>query len=139
MALVEIWFLAFREHNFPFSTAWPMFFRLCGHVAYHLLLKGCLVLERSTDFPADVDAGAGGSHIHTNILRPQYPLHFDPLELQIGDAPYPCGQHLTTTDIMMSFPLEISLAKCVVSQDDYSLIATYLQRMYQRPAIVRAM
>lgn len=130
MPLIEIWFLAFREHNFPFSTAWPMFYRLCVHVAYHLCFEGYLVLKRSTDIPADV---------HTNILGPQYSLHFDVLELQIGDAFYSCRQHLTTTDIMMSFPIEILLATCVVSQDDYLLMANYLQRMYRRPAFLRAM
>lgn len=35
-------------------------------------------------------------------------------------------------------PIEIALAKCEVSQDDYPLLANYVQRMYQRPACARA-
>ena len=57
----------------------------------------------------------------------------------MGDEPYLCWQHLTAADIMMSFPVEIALAKCEVSRDDYLLRANYLQRMYQRPAFARTM
>lgn len=111
-----------------------MSFRLGVHAAYHPLLEGCLVLRTSTHFPEDVDAGAVDVHIHTNILRPQLILHFDLLESQMGDAPYLCGQHLTAADIMMSNPVEIPLAKCEVSRDDYPLLANHVQRMYRRLA-----
>lgn len=97
------------------------------------------MLRTSTQFPADVDAGAVGAHIHTNIVRPQLILHFDFLESQMGDTPYLCGQHLTAADIMMSTPVEIALTKCEVSPNDYPLLASYVQRMYQRPAFTRAM
>lgn len=95
-----------------------------------------LELKSATDFPADVV----GAHIHTQILRPQLTLHFDFLESQIGAAPHLCGgKHLTAADIMMSIPLELALAKHMVSPDDYPRLANYVQRMYQRPAYARAM
>lgn len=139
MLLVETWFLPFREHDFPFLMQHSLFFfRPCVHVAYHPLFERGLVLKSSTDVPADVDADVVGAHIRTKIVQPQLTLHFDFLESQIGDAPHLCGQHLTAADIMMSFPLELALTQSMVRQDDYPRLASYLQRMYQRPAYARA-
>ena len=55
------------------------------------------------------------------------------------DAPYLCSQHSTAADIMMSIPIEITLAKCEISQDDYPLLANCLQRKFQRSAFARPM
>lgn len=55
------------------------------------------------------------------------------------DAPYLCGQHPTAADIVMSIPIEITLAKCEISQNDYPLLANYLQRKFQRSAFAKTM
>ena len=55
------------------------------------------------------------------------------------DAPYLCEKHATAADIMMSIPIEITLAKCEISQDDYRLLANYLQRNFQRSAFAKTM
>lgn len=115
-----------------------MSFSLCADVTYHPLFDGCLALKTSTHLPENVDAAAVGAHIHTNMFRPQFILHFDFLESQMGDAPFLSGQYLTAADMMMGFPIEIAFAKCEVSHDDYPLLSNYLQRMYQRPAFVKA-
>ncbi|MCJ1464156.1 hypothetical protein MMC07_002769 [Pseudocyphellaria aurata] len=104
--------------------------------------EGGLMLLVETRFLAFCAIGA---HIHTNtfqpqfMFQPQFILHFDFLESQMGNAPFLSGQYFTAADIMIIFPVEIAFAKCEVSHNDYPLLANYLQRMYQRPAFVKAM
>ena len=68
--------------------------------------------------------------------------HLDFLESQINSSPgggrFLCGDELTGSDIMISYPIEAATAGGIITKEKHPGLISYLQRLQEREAYQRA-
>ena len=76
-------------------------------------------------------------NVNQNFLDPQFKLHFDFIEAELGKSEWFAGREFTAADVQMSFPLEAALARGPVGSQ-YPRIKAFVDRIRARPAYQRA-
>jgi glutathione S-transferase len=69
-----------------------------------------------------------------NFSGPNVKRSLDFIESHLNDKTWFCGDQLTGADIQMSFPLEASAARGLISQANYPNTYAYVQRFHALPA-----
>jgi len=72
------------------------------------------------------------------FVGPQVKLHMDWMERELGAAPWFAGERFTAADIQMSFPIQAAAVRGG-GLEPYPRLASFLERIQQRPAYQRAL
>ncbi len=72
------------------------------------------------------------------MVKEQVKLHLDYVEKEAGRSPWLAGNEFSAADIMMSFPLEVSVMRAGVTAATHPNITRILSAMQARPAYQRA-
>lgn len=109
-----------------------------GSAMTPLLLK--LVFSRIPANAPGLLRGLIGSVMKTAQARlsdPQIAMHMDYWDDELSKAPWFAGAEFTAADIMMSFPLEAAAHRA--GARSRPMIASFLDRIHQRPAYIAAL
>jgi len=69
---------------------------------------------------------------------PQLKMNLNFIENELGKSTWFAGEELTGADIMMSFPLQISLVRADTTELELTRMQAFLKRIEERPAYLRA-
>jgi glutathione S-transferase len=74
------------------------------------------------------------------LIKPNFETHFKFLNDQVKTSPgqYLCGEQLTGSDIMISYPLCEALKRGIITKESHPELAAYADRLTSRPAYKRA-
>lgn len=111
-----------------------------GSVMPPLLLKLIFERVRTAPVPFFVKPVARGiaDEVTKAFIGPQLKTHFDYMEAELGKTTWFAGEEMTGADIMMSFPLEASVARGALDASRPKLMA-FVARIHARPAYARAL
>jgi glutathione S-transferase len=76
-------------------------------------------------------------NVNQSFLDPQFKLHFDFIEAELGKSEWFAGKDFTAADVQMSFPLEAASARANLGSQ-YPKIKAFVDRIHARPAYKRA-
>ncbi len=76
-------------------------------------------------------------NVNNSFLDPQFKLHLDFIEAELGKSEWFAGKELTAADVQMSFPLEAAAARAGLGTQ-YPRIKAFVDRVHARPAYKRA-
>jgi glutathione S-transferase len=70
------------------------------------------------------------------LIKPNFETHFKFLNEQVktSSGQYLCGDQLTGSDIMMSYPLCEALQLGIITKESHPELAEYADRLTSRPA-----
>ena len=88
-------------------------------------------------FVKPVAKGIAGQ-VRSNYLDPNVKRNLAFMESTLGKSTWFCGEELTAADIQMSFPVEAAEVRSNLN-DDYPMLAAYLERVRSRPAYQAAL
>ncbi|KKZ67447.1 glutathione S-transferase [[Emmonsia] crescens] len=78
------------------------------------------------------------SQLHSALVKPDLATNLEFLEDQIksspGDGQFLCGDSLTGSDIMMSFPLEAGVLRGLINKERHPHLTEYVSRIQEREA-----
>lgn len=78
------------------------------------------------------------SQLHSALVKPDLATNLDFLEDQIKSSPvdgqFLCGDSLTGSDIMMSFPLEAGVLRGLINKERHPHLTKYVSRIQEREA-----
>ncbi len=111
-----------------------------GSVMPPLLLKLIFERVRTAPVPFFVKPVARGiaDEVTKAFIGPQLKTHFDYMEAELGKTTWFAGEEMTGADVMMSFPLEASVARGALDASRPKLMA-FVARIHARPAYARAL
>jgi glutathione S-transferase len=75
--------------------------------------------------------------VNKSFLDPQFKLHFDFIEAELGKSEWFAGKEFTAADVQMSFPMEAAAARANLGSQ-YPKIKAFVDRIHARPAYQRA-
>ena len=76
-------------------------------------------------------------NVNKSFLDPQFKLHFDFIEAELGKSAWFAGNDFTAADVQMSFPMEAAMARGDLG-GRYPEIKSFVDRIHARPAYQRA-
>ncbi|MCB1583108.1 MAG: glutathione S-transferase [Xanthomonadales bacterium] len=112
-----------------------------GSMMSPLLLKLVFDKIKTTKMPFFVKPIAHGiaNKVMSSFVSPNIKSHFQYVENHLSKNNFFTGDGITGADIQMSFPLEASLARGVISQVTHPYIAEYVKGFQSRPAYQKAL
>ena len=112
-----------------------------GSLMSPLLLKLVFDKVKSSDMPFFIKPIAKGisNKVMESFVTPNIISHFKYVENHLSEQDYFAGDSICGADIQMSFPLEASVAKGVLTAESHPNIVQYVNTFQSRPAYQKAL
>jgi glutathione S-transferase len=111
-----------------------------GSAMLPLLLKLIFGRIATAPMPFFIKPVARGivKKVSSDFINPQFKLHFDYIESELGKSAWFAGDEFSAADIQMSFPLEAAAARGGAA-GSMPKMSAFLQRIHARPAYKAAL
>jgi len=112
-----------------------------GSLMSPLLLKLVFDKVKTSPMPFFVKpiAKAIANKVMEGFVTPNIKTHFAYVEQHLSQQDYFAGNAITGADIQMSFPLEASVARGILTEESHPNIVRFVQQFQPRPAYHRAL
>lgn len=112
-----------------------------GSMMSPLLLKLVFDRVKSAKMPFFIKPIAKGiaNKVMDSFVTPNIKTHFQYVENHLAENTWFTGDSITGADIQMSFPLEASVARSVITEQTHPNIYRYVREFQQRPAYQKAL